>query len=123
METNLTNINKSIELSSGLISFSFLYQDERVLPILIIGIFISIIIGLNDQFERVGKIETLRLKITNLLKSVIIGSLIMNISFFGLLYYFPKLPIILCASIAGILTTQYREIIGRLKKYIAEKNL
>ena len=123
METNVTGVNKAIELSSGVISFTFLFKDEKVLPILIIGLVISVIIALNDQFADLSRSETIAFKITSVIKSVIIGSLIMNISFFGLLFYFPKLPVILCASVAGILTKQYREIIARLKKYISEKNL
>ena len=123
-EHNLTTLasSKATAIASGAWSFGFLVADDRVFPIMIVGFLISIIIFIFDFFHEEMEVKPYGKLITKIIKNVILGTLIMNVSFFGLIYFFPDMSMILVASVAGGLTSKSNKILTRIDTLISEFN-
>jgi len=101
-------------------SFGFLIEDERVIPIMIIGLLISVIIFTFEFYEQKINPKPYAKLVANVLRHTIYGTVVMNVSFFGIITFYPNLSMILVASMSVGLTTKTSKLLGKLDIFISD---
>ena len=115
--TDINEIDSDISLV-GLLGIDIIANDNRVTPLIIMGMIISLLGLLKEYAHNDLSFKPIYKTIIIFMWALVSGALVMNVVFFGVLYLQGDIPSVLAGGIAGLVSARSEKVLNKVSSVV-----